>query len=86
MTTGFEHQKLLIICSLDPRTVWLSPAGIADRYYSGTGSLYVGNVIRLAASTPYGEWIKIEMPHQLWMTHILLASDHDRTDNAPRGF
>ena len=69
-----------------PANSWLSP-NVSDRYYSGTGSLNAyGNVIRLAASTPYGEWIKIEMPHQLLMTHILLASDHDRTGSAPEDF
>jgi hypothetical protein len=77
---AFNHQFT------GPDNSWLSTVSVADRYYSGTGSLYAGNVIRLAASTPYGEWIKIEMPHQLWMTHILLASDHDRTDNAPEDF
>jgi hypothetical protein len=68
-----------------PANSWISP-NVSDRYYSVSPNSYTGNVIRLAASTPYGEWIKIEMPHQLWMTHILLASDHDRTDNAPEDF
>ena len=64
---------------------WLSPS-VTNRLYSGTGNLYAGNVIRLAASTPYGEWIKIEMPHQLLMTHILLAADPGRTAFAPGEF
>jgi hypothetical protein len=64
---------------------WLSPS-VTNRLYSGTGNLYAGNVIRLAASTPYGEWIKIEMPHQLLMTHILLAQDPGRPAHAPEDF
>ena len=64
---------------------WISPS-VTNRLYSGTGNLYAGNVIRLAASTPYGEWIKIEMPHQLLMTHILLAADPGRTAFAPGEF
>jgi hypothetical protein len=34
---------------------------------------YTGTV-RLASNTPLGEWLKLEMPHPILMTHIFLSS------------
>ena len=34
---------------------------------------YTGTV-RLASNTPLGEWLKVEMPHPILMTHIFLSS------------
>jgi hypothetical protein len=64
---------------------WISIDAINRLYNAGDG-LYSATGIRLAASTPYGEWIKIEMPHQLLMTHILLAQDPGRSTLAPEDF
>ena len=64
---------------------WISIDAIGRLYNAGDG-LYSATGIRLAASTPYGEWIKIEMPHQLLMTHILLAQDPGRATLAPEDF
>jgi hypothetical protein len=40
---------------------------------------YLGTA-RLASTTPLGEWLKLEMPHPILMTHIILSSAGTHVD------
>ena len=40
---------------------------------------YLGTA-RLASTTPLGEWLKLEMPHPILMTHIILSSAGSHVD------
>jgi hypothetical protein len=63
-------------------TSWKTP----DTYStSGTPRTYVGYQ-RLGTSTSLGEWIKLEMPYEIFMTHVHVVAEKDEPHQAPESF
>jgi hypothetical protein len=61
---------------------WASEASQGDTF-TGGNSLYDGTN-RLSSSTPYGAWLKIELPHKIRLQYISLFSDP--TTEQPKDF
>jgi hypothetical protein len=68
---------------------WFSQSGYggADNAYSGSANLGSDSGGPAFANEDKGEWLKLEMPHKLTMTHIkIYASGSTRTVHAPEDF
>ena len=63
-------------------TSWKTP----DTYSTtGTPRTYVGYQ-RLGTSTSLGEWIKLEMPYEIFMTHVHVVAEESEAHQAPESF
>jgi hypothetical protein len=63
-------------------TSWRTP----DTYSTtGTPRTYVGYQ-KLGTSTSLGEWIKLEMPYEIFMTHVHVVAEKGEAHQAPESF
>jgi len=77
--TGYDAWEAFDDILGNATNTWISEGG---RYSSGT---YTGSQSTTVSGTPYvGEWIQLELPFKLNVSHVLIAGQHDALPRSPQ--